>query len=77
MTRLIFILGFVGILTAGHGFAAHQGEVFQVKRLRGTVAVDRDGDRTADIVLTQNACDGAGPVPGGSCIDEWARVKVG
>ena len=41
------------------------------------VAVDRDGDRTADIVLTQNACDGASPVPGGSCIDEWARVKVG
>ncbi len=41
------------------------------------VAVDRDGDRTADIVLTQNASDGASPVPGGSCIDEWARVKVG
>ena len=39
------------------------------------VAVDRDGDREADIVLTQNTCDGAGPVPGGSCIDEWARVN--
>jgi len=39
------------------------------------VAVDRDGDRTADIVLTQNACEGTGSVPGGSCIDEWARVN--
>ena len=39
------------------------------------VAVDRDGDREADIVLTQNTCDGSGPVPGGSCIDEWARVN--
>jgi hypothetical protein len=39
------------------------------------VAVDRDGDRTADIVLTQNTCDGVSPVPGGSCIDEWARIN--
>jgi len=39
------------------------------------VAVDRDGDRTADIVLTQNACDGTNAVQGGSCIDEWARVN--
>jgi hypothetical protein len=38
------------------------------------VAVDRDGDRTADILLTQNQCDGTSPIPGGSCIDEWARV---
>jgi len=39
------------------------------------VAVDRDGDRTADIVLTQNSCDGSSAVQGGSCIDEWARVN--
>ncbi|MBA3455264.1 MAG: hypothetical protein H0T42_19390 [Deltaproteobacteria bacterium] len=37
------------------------------------VAVDRDGDRTPDIVLTQAPCDQASP--GGSCIDEWARVN--
>lgn len=39
------------------------------------VAVDRDGDGEADIVLTQTTCDGSGLVPGGSCIDEWARVN--
>lgn len=39
------------------------------------VAIDRDGDRSSDIVLTQSQCDGASPVPGGSCIDEWARVN--
>lgn len=32
---------------------------------------DRDGDRVADIVLTQTSCDGAGSV----CIEEWVRVS--
>ena len=32
---------------------------------------DRDGDRVADIVLTQTSCDGAGSM----CIEEWVRVK--
>ena len=32
---------------------------------------DRDGDRIADIVLTQTSCDGAGSM----CIEEWVRVK--
>lgn len=31
---------------------------------------DRDGDRIADIVLVQSACDGAGSM----CIEEWARI---
>jgi hypothetical protein len=39
------------------------------------VAVDRDGDREADIVLTQTACDSSSGLPGGSCLDEWARVN--
>ncbi len=39
------------------------------------VAVDRDGDREADIVLTQNTCDVSGAGASGSCIDEWARVN--
>ncbi len=32
---------------------------------------DRDGDRVADIVLTQTSCDGAGSM----CIEEWVRVN--
>lgn len=32
---------------------------------------DRDGDRVADIILTQTSCDGAGSM----CIEEWVRVK--
>lgn len=35
------------------------------------VAVDRDGDRTADLVITQSQCEGS---PGGPCIDQWSRV---
>lgn len=31
---------------------------------------DRDGDRVADIVLTQTSCDGAGSM----CIEEWVRT---
>lgn len=40
-------------------------------------AIDRDGDGTADILITRYSCDGAGkPVSGGgtSCIDVWARL---
>ena len=40
-------------------------------------AVDRDGDGTADILITRYSCDAAGkPHPGGStyCIDVWARI---
>lgn len=40
-------------------------------------AIDRDGDGTADILITRFGCDAAGrPVPGGtaSCIDIWART---
>jgi hypothetical protein len=32
---------------------------------------DRDGDRVADIILTQTSCDGAGTM----CIEEWVRVN--
>jgi hypothetical protein len=32
---------------------------------------DRDGDRVADIVLTQTQCDGSGSM----CIEEWVRTK--
>jgi hypothetical protein len=39
------------------------------------VAVDRDGDRAADLVLTQSLCDGVTPIPGGSCIDEYALIN--
>jgi hypothetical protein len=41
-------------------------------RLEDTVvmAFDRDGDRTADLVLTQTQCDATG----GTCIDHWGRV---
>jgi hypothetical protein len=34
------------------------------------VGFDLDGDRVADIVLTQSTCDGAGSM----CIEEWMRV---
>jgi hypothetical protein len=40
-------------------------------------AIDRDGDGTADIVITRYSCDTAGkPVAGGltSCVDIWARI---
>jgi hypothetical protein len=39
------------------------------------VAVDRDGDRTADIIVVQSNCDGLAPGGGGACLDSWARVK--
>lgn len=41
-------------------------------------AIDRDGDGTADILITRYSCDSAGkPVTGGgtSCIDVWARLS--
>jgi hypothetical protein len=34
------------------------------------VAIDRDGDNSEDIVLTQTTCDGGSVM----CFDEWARV---
>ena len=34
------------------------------------MAIDRDGDRIADLVLSQSQCDGTG----GACIDHWGRV---
>jgi hypothetical protein len=40
-------------------------------------AIDRDGDGTADVLITRYSCDGTGrPVTGGStyCIDVWARI---
>ncbi|HEU4732881.1 MAG TPA: hypothetical protein VFT22_33530 [Kofleriaceae bacterium] len=42
-------------------------------------AVDRDGDGTADVVLTHYNCDAAGKwVSGGGayCIDVWARMRT-
>lgn len=39
------------------------------------IAVDREGDRTADIVVVQSDCDGANSGGGGACLDAWARVK--
>ena len=38
------------------------------------VAVDRDGDHEADILLTQSSCDGSGSFVGGACIDQYNRV---
>jgi len=38
------------------------------------VAVDRDGDRVADIVLTQSACEGSS-APTGTCLDEYANMN--
>ncbi len=38
------------------------------------MAVDRDGNGTADIVLAQTACDGAS-ASAGSCIDEYANMN--
>ena len=40
-------------------------------------AIDRDGDGTADILITRYTCDASGrPVSGGStaCIDVWAKL---
>lgn len=38
-------------------------------------AIDRNGDGSPDIVLTQTTCDdGAGQSGSGMCVDEWARV---
>ena len=40
-------------------------------------AIDRDGDGTADILITRYTCDASGrPVAGGStpCIDVWAKL---
>lgn len=39
------------------------------------IAVDRDGDRTADIIVVQSNCGGLAPGGGGACLDSWARVK--
>jgi hypothetical protein len=39
------------------------------------IAVDRDGDRNADIIVVQSNCDGLAPGGGGACLDSWARVK--
>lgn len=39
------------------------------------IAVDREGDRTADIILVQSNCDVASGGSGGACLDAWARVK--
>jgi len=33
------------------------------------IGFDRDGDRTADIILSQSTCDGQGSM----CIEEWVR----
>ena len=38
-----------------------------------SVAIDRDGDRAADIVIVQTTCDGAANEP--TCVEEWARVN--
>ena len=38
------------------------------------IAVDRDGDGAADILMTQTACDGAG-ASSGSCLDEYANMN--
>jgi len=35
------------------------------------VGFDRDGDRVADIILSQSSCDGSGSM----CIEEWLRVE--
>jgi hypothetical protein len=43
---------------------------------RVVIAIDRDGDQTADILMTQGACDAAGnSLPSGepSCVDVWSR----
>lgn len=40
-------------------------------------AIDRDGDGTADLLITRYSCDSSGrPVTGGitSCVDIWARI---
>ena len=34
------------------------------------VGFDRDGDRVADVILSQSTCDGSGSM----CIEEWLRV---
>lgn len=39
------------------------------------IVMDRDGDRTADVVVVQSNCDGTSSVGGGACLDAWARVK--
>lgn len=36
-------------------------------------AVDRDGDRVADIVVTQSTCGGSAP-GGGPCLDQYAQL---
>ncbi len=38
------------------------------------IAVDREGDRTPDIIVVQSNCDGTSQ-GGGACLDAWARVK--
>lgn len=39
------------------------------------IVIDRDGDRTPDIVVVQSNCDGTNAMGGGACLDSWARVK--
>ncbi len=39
------------------------------------IAVDREGDKKADIIVVQSNCDGANQGGGGACLDAWARVK--
>jgi hypothetical protein len=34
------------------------------------VGFDRDGDRIADVILSQSTCDGSGSM----CIEEWLRI---
>ncbi len=39
------------------------------------IAVDREGDRSADIIVVQSNCDGTSPGGSGACLDTWSRVK--
>lgn len=39
------------------------------------LAVDRDGDDTADLVMTQSSCEATSAGPAGACVDAWARVR--
>lgn len=39
------------------------------------IVVDRDGDRTPDIIVAQSNCDNQNQAGAGSCLDAWSRVK--
>jgi hypothetical protein len=39
------------------------------------IVMDRDGDRTPDVVIVQSNCDGTNAGGGGACLDAWSRVK--